>query len=255
MAQKTSSYFISLLLCLLAALPAWAQGTDRPAGNRNAQVSRAKEKKAPEVVYPLYNGIALGIDLWGAGGKLMGSDHFSSELSASANLKNRFFPTVELGYSASDVEGDLGISYKSNAPFFRIGMDYNALYKKKHGHRMMVGMRYGCSSFKYDIRAVGLEDPIYGGIVGNPNLEDGYWGGSLPYDHAGMKSTMHWFELCFGIQAQISKKLYMGWALRMKYKLSASTGEFGNPYHVPGFGKYGSNNMGVTYSIIYQLPF
>ena len=31
--------------------------------------------------------------------------------------------------------------------------------------------------------------------------------------------------------------------------------EYGNPWMVPGFGKYNSNNMGVTYSLIYKLPY
>lgn len=76
-------------------------------------------------------------------------------------------------------------------------MDYNTLYKKQHGHMLLVGLRYGVSSFKYDVDALGLDDPIYGGIVGNPNLDDEIWGGSLPYNHKGMKGSMQWAEfLC-----------------------------------------------------------
>ena len=57
---------------------------------------------------------------------------------------------------------------------------------------LLVGLRYGVSSFKYDVDALGLDDPIYGGIVGNPNLDDEIWGGSLPYNHKGMKGSMQW---------------------------------------------------------------
>ena len=46
----------------------------------------------------------------------------------------------------------------------------------------------------------------------------------------------------------------MGWSVRMKYKTKASTGEYGDPWYVPGYGKFISNNMGITYSLIYKLP-
>lgn len=59
-------------------------------------------------------------------------------------------------------------------------MDYNTLYKKQHGHMLLVGLRYGVSSFKYDVDALGLDDPIYGGIVGNPNLDDEIWEAACP---------------------------------------------------------------------------
>ena len=155
---------------------------------------------------------------------------------------------------STDTWSDKGIHYKSNAPYFRIGMDYNTLYKKQHGHMLLVGLRYGVSSFKYDVDALGLDDPIYGGIVGNPNLDDEIWGGSLPYNHKGMKGSMQWAEFCVGIRAHVWKALYMGWSLRFKFKLSASADEYGDPWYVPGFGKYGSNTMGVTYTITYKLP-
>lgn len=89
------------------------------------------EKEAKEEVhYPLYNGISVSVDLWGPGSKLFGSDFFSSEVAIDVNLKNRFFPIVELGYGNTDTWSDKGIHYKTGAPYFRIGMDYNALYNK-----------------------------------------------------------------------------------------------------------------------------
>ena len=74
---------------------------------------------------------------------------------------------------------------------------------------LLVGLRYGVSSFKYDVDALGLDDPIYGGIVGNPNLDDEIWGSSLPYNHKGMKGSMQWAEFCVGIRAHVWKALYM----------------------------------------------
>ena len=82
--------------------------------------------------------MSVGLDLWGIGSSVFGGDFLSSEVAVDVNLKNRFFPIAELGYGSTDTWSDKGIHYKSNAPYFRIGMDYNTLYKKQHGHMLLV---------------------------------------------------------------------------------------------------------------------
>lgn len=42
-----------------------------------------------------------------------------------------FLPTVDVGFGTTDSWSDTGIHYKSSAPFFRIGIDYNTMAKKK----------------------------------------------------------------------------------------------------------------------------
>ena len=120
---------------------------------------------------------------------------------------------------------------------------------------ILVGLRYAATSFKYDVESLAVSDPEYGGSLGNPNLIDGIWGGSLPFDHKGMKGSMQWAEFCVGIREHVWKSLYIGWALRFKFRLSASVAEYGDPWYVPGYGKYNGNTTGVTYTIIYKLPF
>lgn len=252
MVRKILNSFISLALCLLAALPMKAQNGNPPAATAPP---RDQAKEAEENAFPLYNGLTVSVDLWGIGSKVLGGDFLSSEVAVDVNLKNRFFPIVELGYGGTDAWNDNGTHYKSSAPYFRIGMNYNALYKKKFDNYLFVGLRYAVSSFKYDIEALAINDPIYGGSVGNPNLTDDVWGGSLPYNHKGMKGSMQWLEFCVGIRAHIWDRFYMGWGLRFKFRASSSTAEYGDPWYVPGFGKYGSNTMGVTYTITYKLPY
>ena len=100
-----------------------------------------------------------------------------------------------------------------------------------------------------------VNDPEYGGSLGNPNLVDGIWGNSLPFNYKGMKGSMQWAEFCVGIRAHVWKDLYMGWALRFKFRMSSSVAEHGDPWYVPGYGKYNGNTTGVTYTITYKLPF
>lgn len=255
MKERILCYSISLALCILCVLPLGAQNKNASSPPPGATPKKEKKDATEEVNVPLYNGVSLGIDLWGPGSKLLGSDFFSTEVVADVNLKNRFFPTVELGYGSTDTWGEKGIHYKTSAPYFRFGMDYNALYKKQHGNMILVGLRYGATSFKYDVEALALTDPIYGGAINNPNLVDGVWGGSPPSSFKGMKGSMQWLEFCAGIRAHVWKNLYMGWAIRFKFRMSSSGGENGDPWYVPGYGKFGSNTMGVTYTITYKLPF
>ena len=255
MARKIFSCFISLFLCLLIAAPTQAQYTNSGQDRSKLPVAHKKKKeKDPNIpVYPLLYGLEVGVDLWGPGSALLGSDNFSAEAVAALNMKNRFFPTVEIGYGKSDNWSEEGIHYKTGAPYFRLGMDYNVFYKKKFLHKLLVGVRYGFSSFKYDVASLGIDDPIFGGHF-NPNIEDDIWGGSIPFNHPGMKSTMQWLELCGSIRAHVWRDLYMGWSVRFKFRLSASTGLYGDPAYVPGYGTFGSNTLGITYTIIYRLP-
>ena len=188
MERRTLRYSISLIVCLCVALTLNAQvsstnGTDkRPVAHKQ---EKKKDKDVP--VYPLFNGVDLSVDLWGPGSYLLGSDNLSMEVAADVNLKNRL-----VGYGKSDTWSEDGIHYKTGAPYLRIGMDYNTFYKKKFQHKLLVGLRYAVSSFSYDVQSLSVDDPIYGGGLGNPNITDGIWGGNLPPKYAPA------FELMFG---------------------------------------------------------
>lgn len=241
MEQRTFGYFLLLTLSslLLVVSPSIGQTN--------------QDTTDPSIpVYPLYNGISIGTDLAGIGSKAMGGDFLTAEVSVEANLKNRFFPIAEIGFGTTDTWSDRHTHYKSSAPFFKIGMNYNTMYKKNNIGHLYVGLRYAFSSLTYDIN----NDNTEGGGEYNPELKDEIWGGFTPsFHHNGLKATMHWFELVCGIKVHVYKQIYMGWSVRMKYKISASPSEHGDPWFVPGFGTYDSSKMGLTYSLIYKLPF
>ena len=210
---------ISLLLLFCIGLPLLAQ-QQRPAQTPKRD---QKKKEVAEIdTIPLYNGTYVGVDLYGIGSKLLGGDFMSSEVSVAVNLKNKFIPTMAK--------------------------------KKEKNSYLYAGLRYAFSSFKYDVSTMPADDPIWGDVIGNPSLEDGYWGGSVPFSHLGMKGSVQWLEIVLGVKVRIYKNFNMGWSVRMKYKTKASTGEYGDPWYVPGYGKFKSNNMGITYSLIYKLP-
>ena len=141
----------------------------------------------------------------------------SSEVSVAVNLKNKFIPTIEFGMGGTDTWSETGIHYKSKmAPFFRIGVDYNTMAKKKEKNSYLyAGLRYAFSSFKYDVSTMPADDPIWGDVIGNPSLEDGYWGGSVPFSHLGMKGSVQWLEIVLGVKVRIYKNFNMGWSVPM----------------------------------------
>ena len=112
--------------------------------------------KAKSDSVAFFNGVTLSVDLIGIGQNLL-SNEGQYEASLRANLKDKYFPIIELGYGKSDSKGDeTKILYSTKAPYGRIGIDFNVMKNKHDIYRVFVGGRYGFSSFKYNIEAPGL---------------------------------------------------------------------------------------------------
>lgn len=226
MKKKIFVYYINVLVLLLLATPSFAQ---KP----------KKEIKTPGTYYPLYNGVTVGVDLYGVGSKILGGKSIGSEVSIDVNLKNRFMPVVEAGYASIDTEEE-GAVYKSAAPYFRIGMNYNTMFKRNSPNFLYVGARYGFCAANYDVKSA--------------PLKDGLWPGEIPFDYQNEHTNAHWMELILGVKAQVYKNFMMGWSIRYKSRLSVSENPHSTPYYIPGFGENNTTNFGITYSLIYKLP-
>lgn len=191
-----------------------------------------------------FQGIMVGADMFGFLNQALGSDIRSAEISLEANLLNRFFPVLEIGHGSIDTTNDeTDIYFKTSAPFFRIGLDYNAFYKKTHlpGY-LSVGLRYGFSSFEYDVQAPDLTDPNWGHT-------------QIPVNYTGVKCNVGWLEAVVGLSANVYKNFHLGFKVRYHTRLHMTKNENSEPYYIPGYGKGKSSNLGFTYSIIYKLPF
>lgn len=229
---------ISISIIALAVLSSWLIPTSAYA--QKAQVSPTEEKTDSA----FFQGIMVGVDVFGFLNQALGSDANTTEASIEVNLMNRFFPVVELGYGGMDTADDeTDIHFKTSAPFFRIGANYNVFYQKPHlpGY-FTVGLRYGFSSFKYDIQAPGLTDPTWGKV-------------EVPFEYNGVKTKVGWLELVLGLKANVYKNFYMGFTARYRSRLSMTKHENSEPYYIPGYGRGKSSNFGLTYNLIYKLPF
>ena len=187
-----------------------------------------------------FQGFTLSVDGYGPVA-MMVSDYGTLEGALRLNLKNTFFPIIEAGIGKCSKEDfNTKVSYKTNAPFIRVGIDFNMLKDKFQSNRLYLGARYGLSKFKYDMTGPALTDPI--------------WGGSQSFSLKDIDCTSHWAELVFGVEVRILRNFHMGWAVRYKMEISSTKHDAAKPNCIPGYGyTTNSNCWGGTYSLIFDL--
>ena len=189
----------------------------------------------------LFKGAAVGVDLFGLARYKFGS-YGNAEAALRINLTDTFFPIFELGYGMCDHTNDeTNISYKSKAPYFRVGCDYNMLRNKHQGNRLYAGVRFGYTKFKYDVET---HNPIV----------DPVWGGEeLYFNESGISSRAAWGEIGLGFEAQIISGFHMGWSLHYKRKFTAKSTKIASPWYIPGYGNNRDTQWGLNYSLIFDL--
>ena len=198
------------------------------------------DNEAKNDTIPFFRGFAVSADLVGPIQMLMG-DYGQYEAALRINLKDKYFPVVELGIGKADHENDLtNISYKTSAPYAKIGIDFNLLKNKHDIYRLYGGFRYAFTTFKYDIeRESPLEDPV--------------WGGSSEFVSLDNSGSCHWLEACFGVDVKVAGPFRMGWSIRYRRRLLHSEGEAGEPWYVPGFGRNSNSRIGGTFNLTFEL--
>ncbi len=201
--------------------------------------SYKKIKKVQEKdTIPLFRGIAISTDLVGPLMLQLG-DYGQYEAALKVNLKDKYFPTVEIGYGKANRQESTGINYKTSAPYFRIGSDFNILKNKHDTNVLYVGFRYAFTSYKNDISHADFSDPV--------------WGYDVKYEASGNSCSYHWLEVVFGVDSKIIGPLHLGWSVRYKYCLSSDEGVMGKSWYVPGFGTSGSTRLGGTFNVIFDI--
>lgn len=189
---------------------------------------------------PFFRGFAVSFDLVGPA-MLALTDRGEYEGALRVNLHDQWFPIFEMGVGRANHEDDevTGITYKTTAPYFRIGMDWNVL-KKKHGpNRMYAGFRYAFTSFNVDIIRENLPDPV--------------WLSQTGFGIKDLSCVMHWAEIVFGIDAKIIGPLHLGWSVRYKRPLYHKNGDIGNIWYVPGFGTGSDDQLAANFNVIIDI--
>jgi hypothetical protein len=172
------------------------------------------------------------------------------EVAVNVRLKDRFYPTFEVGYSGGTAQRDsitytpdelcvtgetqtvrLGGNYSGQGGFFRVGCDINPLKKHPESpHALLVGVRFGTA-------VQGIKQ---------------CYNQTAPYCQA-VKADC-WGEVVAGCQVEIAKvnntAFYMGWMGRFRCLFTRKTADDRNnpyPIYIPGFGKRDNIAWGANY--------
>lgn len=224
--MKISRYlFVLILLSNLLCISTSVQG---------------KEEEEKSTQAPLFCGVAVMVDLAGPVMKVLDTRFNQLECGARLNFRDKYFPIAELGIGECSRDGQENNNhFKTRAPYFRVGLDYN--FNKKHnGNRFFANVRYAFSSFKYDFTNSDFSDPVY---------PDGRQGFALKDQDA----RMQWAELGVGCETRLWKIIRLGWTFRFKIRIHQKGNEYGDPYYVPGFGKNGTTTWGGACNLIFDI--
>ena len=197
----------------------------------------AKPKSKP--VYPLYNGMSVGVNFGDAVMMAIGDRFGSFDIHADVSLHNWFFPVVEAGIGFADATPKKNnFTYRVSPSFYtKAGLDYNFLYKSDPAYRLFLGLRAGFSSFRYSVEGV--------------SISDDYWGETQPDQKVGpLSCTAWWGEALVGIRVKIAGGFSLGWTLRYKYPFSVTRQRESEPWFIPG---YGANPFGFTLSAVWTF--
>lgn len=219
-----SSRSFSLLVALLCCVSVCARQT--------------KKTAEPDTI-PRFGGVQVSVDLVGPIMRMMG-DYGEYEASARANLHNRWFPTVEIGYGSAKRDDEVTeIHYKTAAPYFRVGIDYNLLKNKGSSNHIFGGLRLAYTSYKVDIARHDMIDPV--------------WQTPVDYEITGDGCHMMWLEAVLGIDAKVFGPLHLGWVFRYKRRLNHKDSSIGNTWYVPGFGINGDTRLGASFLVTIDI--
>lgn len=235
MTVKRTSSFVSRVIAISMLLIAVTTATAQSRKDATAD----KKLTAQKDTVAFFRGVAVAADVVGLA-QLAFSDYGQYEAALRINLKDRYFPVFELGYGTADSDNPTtNLKYKTSAPYWRVGMDFNIAKNKHDAYRVYAGARYAMTYYKFDVVGSGLKDPV--------------WGDDVDYNVKGMKAYYHWMEAVFGVDAKIAGPLRLGWSVRYRRRITHDDGNIGKTWYVPGYGKQGGSRLGGTFNIIFEI--
>ena len=198
--------------------------------------------KAPRTIYPRFAAVTIGVNVWDALARMAGQQYGLGGIWAELSIHNWFKPIIEIGVGKADyMPKDESYRYLSGAaPYFKIGLNYNFLYNSTPDYSVYLGLRYGISSFNYNVE--------------NAVANNSYWDENTVLSVPSQHATVGYFEVMVGLRVKIWRELFMGWELKVHKILHQGSHAMGNPWYVPGYGTNGSLFAGA-FSVSYTLPF
>ncbi len=206
----------------------------------------SQERERIPLVDPVYRGWSAQLDI---ASPLMGymsaPNTFNIEMIGDVNLYDRFFPVFELGYASIEKNIEERI-YNTQAPYFRLGMNFNiirtannkGIYKDNKNYAYL-GVRYAFSMLGYETK--------------NVLVENDYWGDSYVIDYGNPFVYAGWAEIHGGVRVDLAKGFTMGWSVGLKFLMHTSEKNEQLMWYVPGYGKLNNMNFIFKYTVGYTF--
>lgn len=241
MKQRILKYLCIIIISAFALETSGQVKPDTLQNNRvrGIQYETATNEKASVTTLPVFVGLSVSVDLAGAMMAQVAS-YGQYEAALRLNFKETFFPVFELGIGNTNHTDETTLQhYKVHSPYWKVGCDYNFVKNKLSSNRLYGGLRYGFSSYKYNLDGPNIEDPVFGGEV--------------PYHFESLSANAHWLELVGGLETRIWKFLRLGWSVRYRKMIKQKNATSGKSWYVPGYGKNNDNNWGGTFNLIFEI--
>lgn len=192
--------------------------------------------------YPTLTELQLGLNFGDAALMAFGQKYSSFDIHATLNMWNRLQPVLVVGLGrAKDTPDDMFYTYTGKlSPYFKVGVNYNFLFKKEPRYQVYAGARLGFSTFKFDVT--------------NVEVFNDYWGEDKhTYDLRGISSNALWGEFLLGLKVNIASSWSLGWEAKYHGLFKCKDAENGKPWYIPGYGtRNGKWAFGL--SIYYTIP-
>lgn len=224
---------LSVVVCHAAAQDSIAVPVDS-VGSDTLVVMPIQRLKDGTRVYSdsaIYQGMNIKLDLFNSiyePARSKGKNQ-SYEIGMSWRLKQRYYPTLELGYAQADKATDTTRCIGQGA-FARVGVDINGLKKHpEHLNALLVGIRIATALQQFTSSESEIAQPS--------RVRADAWG-----------------EVCAGCQVQVWEGLQMGWTVRFKILMTRTDrNNHPLPAYIPGFGSRNDTNWGLNYYIGYHF--
>lgn len=193
-------------------------------------------------------GIRVGVDLHRLARSIYDSDDYKGfEVMGDYRLTKKVYIAAELGHEKKTVDEDQ-LNFTTEGSYLKVGFDYNTYGNWLDMENMIyVGMRYAGSSFSQQLNSYSIynTNPYYGETTKYPGQK-----------FEGLSAS--WLEVVTGIKAEIVNNLFLGFSVRLNYKVTEDKPDNFDNLFIPGFnrtyegGKFG---VGFNYGISYFIPF
>ena len=186
--------------------------------------------------------VRVGVDVSGFARQIIEPEVLPVEVSVDFEWKENLFAVVEAGMLAVKVEKETH-QYTADGYFGRAGADFNLLQyiTGPTNDAVLLSLRYGYSRIRQEAPFI--------------MIPDDYWGNHETSIDRDVYQA-HWLEAGIGLKTEVLRNFFIGWSLRGKVLLNATSEPAMDPYYVGGYGSSGGNTaMTLHYSLSYRFPF